>query len=125
MDDAGRLRRCVRAVRTLPAVMCLVMTAHCALLLLGVSLPLAEYACGMSFLTCWLLMAFSRALRFCALHRALIIHTMLVSACISFERIIGFGAALRPARVVMLAVGAALLAAAVIRKSRCYGHGDV
>ncbi len=124
MDDAGRLRRCVRAVRRLPAVMCLVMTAHCALLLLGVSLPLAEYACGMSFLTCWLLMAFSRALRFCVLHRALIVHTMLVSACISFERIVGFGPALRPARVVMLAVGVSLLTAAAIRKGCRHGRPD-
>lgn len=124
MDDSGRLRRCVKAVRTLPAIMCLVMTVHCALLLLGVNTPLAEYACGMSFLTCWFLMAFSRALRFCALHRMLIIHAMLVSACISFERTVGFGEALRPVRAVMLIVGATLLVAVAIRKGCEHGNLD-
>lgn len=106
--DMNAMRKCVRMIRRLPIIMGSVMTLHCALLVFNVRLMLTEYICGTSFMTCWLLLLFSRAFRFCLLHRLFIIYTMLASCCIAFERLIGFGVVLHYARLTMFLLGVVL-----------------
>lgn len=116
--DMNGMRKCVRMIRRLPIIMGSVMTLHCALLVFNIRLSFTEYVCGTSFTTCWLLLLFSRAFRFCLLHRLFIIYTMLASGCIAFERLIGFGVFLHYARLTMLLLGV-VLHVALYSKTDC------
>lgn len=101
-----------------PVISALCMAVHIALLLLGYKSP-AEAIVGITFLPSLVLLTTSHAFHFCLLHKLLICYTFVVNLCCKYERLIGFGELLTPARVIMLLVGLRLLIAVSKHQKKC------
>lgn len=84
------------------------MTIHCGLLLIGINLNLANFFAGGSIYTTALLLIMSYVFKFCWIHKAFIIYTLLIDICIQIQVYIGFGPLLIPARMAAFIIGVSL-----------------
>ncbi len=103
-----RIARAVIGI--LPLLGTLFFVVHVALLVKGYDFELAYVACSYSFsgFLAWIVV--SVAFQFNWMHRAFISYNYLVSFCIDFQREVGFGSWLMPARWFVLALGVIIIA---------------
>lgn len=95
-----------------------IMTVHCALLLTGSQLWIAEFVAGYSALGFVSLLMASYLLHFCWRFRLCLIHSFLVGCCIIFQREYGFDMLLSPMRWVMFVSGVITILLALMDGSR-------
>lgn len=107
---------CVFALKYIPVLICLMQCIHCATLLMGYQLNIAELIGSQSLFTFVMFMISSYAFRFCRLHRLLIIYNYAVSLCVDFHRLFSFGYCLTPMRIIMLLAGIILIIQVAHRK---------
>lgn len=83
---------------------------HVVLLIKGYDYELAYVVCSYSFtgFLAWIVISF--AFQFSYMHRAFITYNYLVSFCIDFQREVGFGSWLMPARWFVLSIGLLVVA---------------
>lgn len=100
-----RLARVIRYGKYIPVMNFVLMMGHVTALLLGYDAPYAEVLeVTLGF---FLVLVYSSAVGFCLMHRIMILYAYLVTACIWFQRYIGF-ACLTSFRVGVLLVGIVL-----------------
>lgn len=114
MKTTAQLRRMVivghiaeRCMEYIPPLITTVMVLHDLLLCLGYRWAWTETVVILAAVV--LMLLFSYALGFCALHRAFILYNWMMLFCIHFERTIGFNKWLQPMHYIMLFIGACLL----------------
>lgn len=83
----------------------LIMTLHCALMLVGINTWMVDLFIGLSLGGFLSLYITSFILGYCWLYRNFLIHQFLVSSCIIWYVYIGFGPLLYPMIIIMLSYG--------------------
>lgn len=96
-------------VGAFPLIGTLFFVVHVALLVKGYDFELAYVVCSYSFTGFLAWIAVSVAFQFNWMHRTLISYNYLVSFCIDFQREVGFGSWLMPARWFVLALGVVIV----------------
>lgn len=114
----------IMLLKYLPVFNALMMMLHCLTLLLGYDWHLAELTCGQCLTMSVLLFVFSSVFRFCWLHKAFILYTMLVQECIIIQDCFGFGKLLTPTRWLMLLIGLALFVVLLFKNKTLGGCQD-
>lgn len=118
--DALHIHRSVHQAKQLVMIMpplgAGLMMCHTASLLMGYVWTVASAVARSAILVFVLMTVLSVAFGFCWIHRAFCAYNLLVNGCIEFEKLIGFGALLTPARWFMIAVGVVLFALYFRRK---------
>lgn len=87
----------------------IIMTIHCACLLFGYDLWIADILTGLSIGGFISLLLSSYLLKMCNLYRAFLLHQCIVSCCISYEDNIGFGQYLFPSLLFVFGFGLILI----------------
>lgn len=79
------------SVATIPLVAMLIMWGHCCLLLAGIDPKLTQWVFDSSLLgyVAWIIISLSFG--FCRMHRVFITYDMLTTACVDWQRSVGFG----------------------------------
>lgn len=78
------------SIKLIPVLMFLTMWIHTGLLLLNVNIPIASTVAGSAIFPSILILSISRMLKFCWLHKSLVIYSLAVDLCINYQRYIGF-----------------------------------
>lgn len=101
------VEKSVRDVRRLTVISFVMMTSHCALLLMGKRFPFSEIltVCFGFYL---IYVISHRVFKFCLLMKAMLFYNYICMLCIWIERYQGFGRLLNPARLFMLSIGVVL-----------------
>lgn len=107
---------CILAVKWLPMIAFFGLECHVMTLLTGKPSTLPEINFGTSVYTYIVLLAASYGLGFCVMHRLLITHAFLVTMCIYYQRLEGFGEILIHARWAVFIFGLILLVQLIRKK---------
>lgn len=75
----------------LPFVAGFIMMCHCILMLDGVHTTFVGFGAGISILWTIAFIAGSYTLQFCTLHRVFTLYCLLVTFCINYHAVVGFG----------------------------------
>ena len=102
--------KCRTIVKYLPVLSALVMEIHTVFLLFEVRVPVAEITFGTSVYGCILMLFTSHGFGFCWLHRQFIFYSWLMTMCIHYQRVTGFGQYHTIAIWIMLIYGLILFA---------------
>lgn len=94
--------------RYTPVAMALVNYIHAICLICGYRGFIAENLAGVGIFPATYIFINEWGYGFCWLHKALVAYSLVMFACINFQRYIGFGPALVPAHLVIFAVGSFL-----------------
>ena len=78
------------SIKLIPVLMFLTMWIHTGLLLLNINIPIAVTVAGSAIFPSILILSISRMLKFCWLHKSLVIYSLAVDLCINYQRYIGF-----------------------------------
>lgn len=78
------------SIKLIPVLMFLTMWIHTGLLLLDINVPIADTIAGSALFPSVLILSISRMLKFCWLHKSLVIYSLVVDLCINYQRYIGF-----------------------------------
>lgn len=105
----GLLRNIENALRITVVAGDALMTAHCALALLGFHPWLGDWLTGYSVTGFVLILASSYLLHFCWRFRLCLLHSYAVKCCIVYEREFGFGQYGDMLRIAMLFSGIAII----------------
>lgn len=102
----------------LPLISSVMFVVHIMLLLQGYDYEIAYVICSYSFLgfLAWMIISF--AFQYNYMHRACITYNYLVSFCTDFQREIGFGAWLEPARWFVLSIGVLIVTELIIEYAK-------
>lgn len=103
------LRTIRETIKYLVVIGDIFMTLHCILLICGVRACVVDFLFGQSLSTFLVLYMSSYLLGFCDRFRHVIIHSFTVQCCILYQMRLGFGVMLDSIRVIMMAVGAAVI----------------
>ena len=105
----GLLRRIEQSLRIAVVAGDALMTAHCALALMGFHPWVGDWLAGYSVTGFLLLLTCSYLLNFCWKYRLCLVHSYIVKCCILYEREYGFGEWADALRIALLASGIIIL----------------
>lgn len=98
----------------------LIMYIHNILLLTNTELVIADWVISLPLFPYIVAMTWSKVFGFCSLHRACLTYIMVMTYCIKYQTLIGFGKWLVPARFFMFSVGTILLVWWILHDCKLY-----
>lgn len=96
----------------------LILAIHVGFLLVGITLPFTECLVDSSLLGGLLMVISSTLFDMCRLHKAGVWYTIATTACIEFQRWVGFGVMLTPMRWIMFIIGVILIILFILKYVR-------
>lgn len=94
----------------------LIMYLHNILLLTNDALLIADWTISLPILPYIVAITWSKAFEFCNIHRAFLTYICIMTYCIKFETVVGFGKLLMPARILMFIFGSILIITLIIHE---------
>lgn len=88
-----------------PVIAAFVMMCHTVLLLHHIETEVADWTFSLPIFPCIVCCLWSKTFNFCVLHRLFIIYTCVVSYCIKYQDIFGFGLTLTLFRIIIIILG--------------------
>ena len=96
---------CLLTIKYVPIIMFLIMWIHTGFLLMGINGVIADRVAGCAIIPSILIFSMSHVFKFCYIHRALTIYSLITDLCINFERYFGFGCMRDSIRIIMFSIG--------------------
>ena len=112
---------CIALFKWLPIFSGVALMIDCLLLLMTMRPYFMALVFGTSVTDMIALMAASYTFRFCRLHREFILYAFIISFCVDYQVVYGFGEYLLHARVCTFIYGLSLLIRLILRKGKLCG----